>query len=307
MKKDFLSLKDFTPEELLDIIKYALILKQERANGTAHNFLKNKKVALIFEKPSTRTRVSFEVGVYELGGYPLFLNSNDIQLGRGESIGDTAKILSRYVDMIMIRTFEHEKIVEMASQASVPVINGLTDKFHPCQIMADVMTLYEKAKKIKGLNIAFIGDINNVAMSWLHAAGKLGMNISIASPEGYNCNASVLEDAKKMADVSGGVIQITKDPFQAVKGADVVYTDVWVSMGMEEESAKRREVFRNYQVNKDLMDAAGKKTYFMHCLPVHIDEEVTKEVYESENSIVFDQAENRLHVQKAIMALLIKY
>jgi len=307
MKKDFLSLKDFTPEELLDIIKYALILKQERANGTAHNFLKNKKVALIFEKPSTRTRVSFEVGVYELGGYPLFLNSNDIQLGRGESIGDTAKILSRYVDMIMIRTFEHEKIVEMASQASVPVINGLTDKFHPCQVMADVMTLYEKAKKIKGLNIAFIGDINNVAMSWLYAAGKLGMNISIASPEGYNCNASVLEDAKKMADVSGGVIQITKDPFQAVKGADVVYTDVWVSMGMEEESAKRREVFRNYQVNKDLMDAAGKKTYFMHCLPVHIDEEVTKEVYESENSIVFDQAENRLHVQKAIMALLIKY
>ena len=307
MKKDFLSLKDFTPEELLDIIKYALILKQERANGTAHNFLKNKKVALIFEKPSTRTRVSFEVGVYELGGYPLFLNSNDIQLGRGESIGDTAKILSRYVDMIMIRTFEHEKIVEMASQASVPVINGLTDKFHPCQVMADVMTLYEKAKKIKGLNIAFIGDINNVAMSWLYAAGKLGMNISIASPEGYNCNASVLEDAKKMADVSGGVIQITKDPFQAVKGADVVYTDVWVSMGMEEESAKRREVFRNYQVNKDLMDAAGKKTYFMHCLPVHIDEEVTKEVYESENSIVFDQAENRLHVQKALMALLIKY
>jgi len=300
--KDFLTVKDFSSEELIDYITLA----DEMKKGVyTKKPLVDKKVALIFEKSSTRTRVSFEVGVHELGGYPLFLSKDDIQLGRGESIKDTARTLSRYVDGIMIRTFEHSKLEELAHNASIPVINGLTDDLHPCQVMADVLTIYEKIGKLKGVKVAFVGDGNNMAHSWVIGAAKFGMDIVIASPKGYECDEKYINEAVKIASETGSNISQTNDPFTAVKGADVIYTDVWASMGQENEADSRKEKFADFQVNRKLMESTGKNTIFMHCLPAHLGEEVTEDVFESDASVVFDEAENRLHAQKAIMAKLI--
>jgi len=307
LKKDFLTLKDFSREDLIGMIELAIKLKRDRReNIDQTHYMKGKKVALVFEKASTRTRVSFEVGVYELGGYPLFLSKNDIQLGRGETIADTARVLSRYVDMIMIRTFAHYKIEELAKYASVPVINGLTDDFHPCQVMADVMTIYEKFGKFSGVKVAFVGDGNNMANSWMIGAAKFGIDFTLACPKGYETKKEVFDEATKIAKETGANIEIVYDPYMAVKGADIIYTDVWASMGQEEESEKRIKDFKGYQVDSDLMNSTGEKTYFMHCLPAHRGEEVTEDVLESKVSIVFDEAENRLHAQKAIMVSLIK-
>jgi ornithine carbamoyltransferase len=303
LKKDFLTLRDWSTDELKKLIHDAVRLKKERNEGIKHHLLEGKKLALIFEKSSTRTRVSFEVGMYELGGYPLFLSKNDIQIGRGESIRDTARNLSRYVDGIMIRTFEHSKLLELAKYATVPVINGLTDDFHPCQVMADVMTVYEKFGTYK-VKVAYVGDGNNMANSWLLGAAKFGMDFTAASPEGYDCLPEAVAEAKRIAEKTGAVIETVRDPFEAVKGADVIYTDVWASMGEEDEAEMRKGVFAPYQVNSDLMKATGRDTIFMHCLPAHLGEEVTEEVFESDTSVVFDEAENRLHAQKAILVEL---
>lgn len=307
MKKDFLTLKDFSDQELQDTLALAIDMKKERYTDKYSKVLDGKKVALIFEKSSTRTRVSFEVGVYEMGGYPLFLGGGDIQLGRGESIEDTARVMSRYVDMMMIRTFEHTKAKQLAKNSSGPVINGLTNEFHPCQVMADIMTVYEKFGTVKGIKVAYIGDGNNMAHSWLFGAARFGMNISIITPEGYECLPEIVEEAKNLAEKTGTIIEICSDPVAGVKDADVIYTDVWASMGQEDEAEVRRRKFLQYQVNEDLMKATGKEnTIFMHCLPAHIGEEVSEAVFESDASVVFDEAENRLHAQKAIMAKLIQ-
>jgi len=303
MKRDFLTLNDWSTEELKNMIELGIQLKKESKEGIQHYHLEGKKIALIFEKSSTRTRVSFEVGMYELGGYPMYLSSNDIQLGRGETVKDTARTLSRYVDGIMIRTFEHSKLEELAEHAEVPVINGLTDDFHPCQVMADVMTIYEYLCTYD-VKVAFIGDGNNMAHSWLYGAAKFGMDISVASPDGYKPNEKVVAAAMVEAEKTGAKIEVLSDPKEAVKDADVIITDVWASMGQEEEAEMRKGIFAPYQVNKELMDATGKKTYFMHCLPAHLGEEVTEDVFESDMSIVFDEAENRLHAQKAVMVKL---
>lgn len=306
MKRDFLTLLDYTTEELQEMLNLAIKLKEERKKKIDQtHYMKGKKVALIFEKSSTRTRVSFEVGVFELGGYPLFLSKNDLQLGRGETIADTARTLSRYVDMIMIRTFEHKKLEELAKYASIPVINGLTDDFHPCQVLADIMTIYEKFNKLNGIKVAFVGDGNNMANSWLIGAAKFGINFSLACPKGYEPKSEVVELAKKIAKNNNCHIEILNDPLMAVQDADIVYTDVWASMGQEEEAKKRAEAFKDFQVNEKLIKATNKRTYFMHCLPAHRGEEVTDDVIESDISIVFDEAENRLHAQKAIMVKLI--
>lgn len=306
MKKDFLTLKDFTTEELQEILDFGIELKRQNKTGIKHTHLmEGRKVALIFEKSSTRTRVSFEVGVYELGGYPLFLSKSDLQLGRGETVADTARTLSRYVDMIMIRTFEHSKIESLAKHASVPVINGLTDDFHPCQVMADIMTIKERFNNLKGLNIVFVGDGNNMANSWMIGAAKFGINFTLACPKGYESPSEILSTAEAIGQKTGSSVLTSNNPISAVKDADIIYTDVWASMGQEAEAEKRINDFKGFQVNKNLMEATGKKTYFMHCLPAHRGEEVTEDVLESENSIVFDEAENRLHIQKAIMAKLI--
>ncbi|WP_303850663.1 ornithine carbamoyltransferase [Seleniivibrio woodruffii] len=300
MKKDFLTLRDWSAEDLKEMIQTAVRLKAENKNNVRHHHLEGKKLAMIFEKPSTRTRVSFETGMYELGGYPLYLSSNDIQLGRGETIKDTARTLSRYVDGIMIRTKGHEIIEELAQYASVPVINGLTDDFHPCQVMADLQTIYEY-KGHYNVKVAFIGDGNNMAQSWLYGAAKFGIDISVASPEGYECKKHVYDEARKTAETTGAKIELVRDPYDAVKGADFIYTDVWASMGQEAEKEARKKIFKDYQVNAALMAATGKETLFMHCLPAYRGLEVTEDVLEGSMSIIWDEAENRLHAQKAIM------
>jgi len=300
MKRDFLTLKDYSTDELKEIISTAIRLKKENKNNVRHHLLEGKKLAMIFEKPSTRTRVSFEVGMYELGGHPLYLSSNDIQLGRGETVKDTARTLSRYVDGIMIRTKGHDIIEELAKYATVPVINGLTDDYHPCQVMADVQTIFEHTGTYD-VKVAFIGDGNNMAQSWLHGAAKFGMDISVASPEGYECKADIVASAKEAAKATGSKIELVRNPTDAVKDADIIITDTWASMGQEAEKEARKKIFAGYQVDKALMNATGKKTYFMHCLPAYLGQEVTEEVYESADSIIWDEAENRLHAQKAIM------
>ncbi|MGE4268111.1 MAG: ornithine carbamoyltransferase [Deferribacterales bacterium] len=300
MKRDFLTLRDWSAEDLKEMIQTAVRLKAENRNNVRHHHLEGKKLAMIFEKPSTRTRVSFETGMYELGGYPLYLSSNDIQLGRGETIKDTARTLSRYVDGIMIRTKGHDIIEELAEYSSVPVINGLTDDFHPCQVMADLQTIYEY-KQSYDVKVAFIGDGNNMAQSWLYGAAKFGIDISVASPEGYECKKHVYDEARKTAEITGAKIELVRDPYDAVKGADFIYTDVWASMGQEAEKEARKKIFKDYQVNAALMAATGKETLFMHCLPAYRGLEVTEDVLEGKNSIIWDEAENRLHAQKAVM------
>ena len=303
MKKDFLTLKDYSSDELKQMIALAVKIKRERAEGMRHDILSGKTLGLIFEKASTRTRVSFECGMYELGGYPLYLSKNDLQLGRGESVKDTARTLSGYLDGIMIRTFEHSKLEELAEYASIPVINGLTDDFHPCQVMADMLTVYELFGTYD-VKVAYIGDGNNMAHSWLYGAAKFGVDFACATPEGFECSEKVVSEAKEIAKDTGSAISTTNDVYEAVKDADVIYTDVWASMGQEDEAADREKVFAPFQVNKKLMDATGRKTYFMHCLPAYKGKEVTEEVFESEASVVFAEAENRMHAQKAILVSL---
>ncbi|HOV27095.1 MAG TPA: ornithine carbamoyltransferase [Pseudobacteroides sp.] len=302
--KHLISLYDLTLEDINEIFELSEKLKRQLKEGVEHKLLKNKTLGMIFTKSSTRTRVSFEVGMYQLGGYPLFLSSNDIQLGRGETIYDTAQVLSRYLDGIMIRTFAHSDVEELATHGSIPIINGLTDLMHPCQILTDLFTIYEHKGELKGLKLAYVGDGNNIANSLLHGCAKVGMDISVASPKGYECDKNIVAEAQKDAEVSGSKIVLTEDPYVAVKDADVIYTDTWVSMGQEAEKEERIKIFMPYQVNSDLFSKAKEDAIFLHCLPAYRDYEVTSDIIDGSQSLVFDEAENRLHVQKAIMVKL---
>ena len=303
--KNILQVADLTEQEILSLIEEAIVMKEQTKAGIPHPYLHGKTLGMIFEKSSTRTRVSFEVGMTQLGGHALFLSSKDIQLGRGESIADTSKVLSRYVDGLMIRTFGHEIIEEFAEHASVPIINGLTNEHHPMQVLADLMTIYEKKGKLKGLRLAYIGDgNNNMTHSLMEGSAIMGMNMHIASPIGYEPLEEIFQKAKKKGEHTGANIQFTDDPIEAIKEADIVVTDVWTSMGMEEEANKRLSIFQDYQVNVDLIQYAKEDFIFLHCLPAHRGEEVTTEVIDGSHSVVFDEAENRLHAQKAVLKRL---
>ncbi len=303
--KHLLCLSDWSSEEINETLKMADKLKYENKNGIRHNhLLKGKSLGLIFSKSSTRTRVSFEVAMYQLGGYSMFLSANEIQLGRGESVFDTAKTLSRYIDGIMIRTYKHSDVEELAAYGTIPIINGLTDSQHPCQILADLQTVKEYKGTLKGLKMAYVGDGNNVANSLLIGCAKVGMDVSVATPKGYECEEQSIEHAKKAALESGAKVIVGNDPNEAVLNADVVYTDTWVSMGMESEKEKRVAVFMPYQVNKELMSKAKPDAIFMHCLPAYRGYEVTADVIDGPQSVVFDEAENRLHAQKAVLVKL---
>lgn len=302
--KDFLSIKDFSPSE----IQYLLTLgRQVKAHpGTYSDALKRKTLAMIFEKPSLRTRVSFDVGIQQLGGFALYLSPAEIHLGKRESVYDVAKNLERMVQAIMIRTFAHEIVEQMAEYANIPVINGLTDYSHPCQALADYMTMWEIKGRLEGLKIAFVGDGDNVAHSLMFAGAQVGAEVWIATPAGYEPRADAVRWANDRCQETGATCALTNDPREAVVGADVVYTDVWASMGQEAEKEKRQRDFAPFQVNRDLLGYAQRNAIFMHCLPAHRGEEVTSEVIDSRQSVVFQQAENRLHAQKAIMIELMK-
>lgn len=302
--KDLLSVHDLSTKEINDILDLAKTLKAQLKNGEQHHLLKGKTLGMIFQKASTRTRVSFEVGMWQLGGAALFLNANDMQIGRGEPVKDTARVLSRYVDGIMIRTFSHDEVIELAEFATVPVINALTDLMHPCQALTDIFTVLEHKGTLKGLKMVYIGDGNNMVNSLLQACAKVGMDISIATPKGYEPDAAIVTEALTVAAVTGSKIVLCEDPLLAAKDADVLYTDVWASMGKEIEQEDRKEVFAHYQINQEVMNVAKEDAIVLHCLPAHRGEEITEDVLESKHSVVFDQAENRLHVQKAIMVLL---
>lgn len=302
--KHLLGLNHLSKEEILDIFSLAEKLKYETKNGIEHHLLKGKTLAMIFTKSSTRTRVSFETGMYQLGGNPLFLSSNDIQLGRGETIEDTAKVLSRYVDGIMIRTFKQSDVEDLAAYGSVPVINALTDLLHPCQVLADIFTIYEEFGNIEGRRLAYVGDGNNMANSLLYGCAKVGMDISIATPKGYEPDADVVNGAYEFAKESGCTINIGYDPKEAVKGASAVYTDTWVSMGMEEDKERRVKDFNGFIVDENLMGKAEDNAIFLHCLPGYRGFEVSAGVMDGPQSRIFDEAENRLHVQKAVMVKL---
>src|SRR5690625_4272659 len=300
--KDLLQIDDYSKEELLDLITFAIQLKNMNKLGEPHRYLEGKTLAMIFEKSSTRTRVSFETGMFQLGGAAQFLSGDELQLGNGETIADTAQVLSRYVDAIMIRTFGHEIVEELAQYSTVPVINGLTDDAHPCQVLADFMTIYEKKGTLEGLNFAFVGDGNNMSQSLMIGSALVGMNFTIASPQGNEVKREFLAIAKEYANVTGATIVETHDPYEAVKDADIIYTDVWASMGWEGDLDARLRAFEPFQVNDELVKAAKDDYLFMHCLPAKRGEEVTDSVIDGTNSVVFDQAENRLHVQKAVLA-----
>jgi ornithine carbamoyltransferase len=304
MKKDLLTIFDLTSKDIEAILRRASSLKKKQRQGKVHQSLKGKSLGMIFEKSSTRTRVSFEVGMHQLGGHALFLSSHDLQIGRGESIEDTARTLSRYLDAIMIRTFSQASVVKLAHHASIPVINGLTDLHHPCQALADLFTIQERKRRLKGLKLAYVGDGNNVATSLIQACVKTGIHFSIATPVGYELDTGVLNEAKAEARRTVVNIEVTTDPYRAVKNADVVYTDVWASMGQEKEHAKRLKAFHGYQVDAELMRSARRGALVMHCLPAHRGEEISTEVIDGPLSVVFDQAENRLHTQKAVLEML---
>jgi len=315
VKKDFISIKDLTTQDIEDIFELTDKLKKDKSKFS--KVLEGKTLVLLFQKPSNRTRVSFEVGAYQLGGNSIYLGPNEINLGVRESIQDVAKTLSRYADAIVLRTFEHKNILELAKYSDKPVINGLSDFSHPCQALADIYTIREKlsrksgipkkaGKNIKGITLAYIGDGNNVCNSLLYACAKVGLNMNVAAPEGYEPDKLVLKEAKGFAKSKSVSINLFNNPIEAVKGADVIYTDVWVSMGQEKEAQERKKVFKKFQVNKNLVKFAKKNALIMHCLPAHRGEEITNEVIDSKNSIVFDQAENRLHIQKAILIILLK-
>ncbi|MBF0160897.1 MAG: ornithine carbamoyltransferase [Magnetococcales bacterium] len=305
-KRDLLSLADVQGEEIHALFARATQLKAAQKSGEVVHTLKGRTLAMIFEKPSTRTRVSFEVGMYQLGGHALFLSSKDIQLGRGEPLSDCARVLSRFVDGIMVRTFAHSNLVTMAQHATVPVINALSDDFHPCQILADIFTYQEHRGPIAGRKVAWVGDGNNIAQSWILAAARLGFHLALASPASYGPDPQVVEWAEKEMAAQGGRGSVTllRHPRDAVKDADLVTTDVWISMGQEKERKRRCRAFANYCVDTALMREARPEALFMHCLPAHRGEEVTAEVLEGPQSVVWDEAENRMHVQKAILEWL---
>jgi ornithine carbamoyltransferase len=301
--KDLISISLLSEEEVDLIVKESDAIKKGPRNT---NDLQGKSLAMIFEKSSTRTRVSFETGIYQLGGIGMFFSPQDLQMGRGETIHDTAKVLSRYVDGIMARVFEHQKILDLAQYATVPVINGLSDFDHPCQALADLFTIYEKKGRLKGLTLAYVGDGNNVLHSLIQGCVKVGMNINYASPEGYTPLPSVVEEANEVAKATGSVIAHKHTAVDALENADIIYTDVWVSMGQEEDEEKKIKALEQFQLNAALMKKAKPDILVMHCLPAHRGQEITDEVMDGPNSIVFDQAENRMHTQKAIMKLLMK-
>jgi ornithine carbamoyltransferase len=296
-----LSLADLSYADIINLLDTASDLKEKRARGKTSGALKNKTLAMLFEKSSTRTRISFEVAMTELGGHSIFLNYKDIQLGRGESIADTAMVMSRYVNAIMARVYKHEALVEFSENATVPVINGLSDLEHPCQLLADLLTIREYKGKFKGLNFSWIGDGNNVCNSALLACALTGMKMTVACPEGYEPKSEIVDKAKQI----GGAINIIHDPMKAAKKADILYTDVWVSMGDEDEYDQRLHDLKPYQINSKLLEQAKHDVMVLHCLPAHRGEEITAEVVDGPNSAVFDQAENRLHVQKALLLKLL--
>jgi ornithine carbamoyltransferase len=304
--KDFLTIDELTSEEIHHLLDEAAQLKKLQKQGVPHEELKGKVLGMIFEKSSTRTRISFEVAMLQLGGHALFLSSKDIQLGRGETIEDTANVLAGYLDGVMIRTFGHETIERFASASSVPVINGLTDSHHPAQILADLLTIMEHKGQLSGLKAAYFGDGNNVAHSLIEGAAKVGMHFTIACPPDYEPDEAIVAKAKEVAKETGAIIQITDDPKVAASNADVLITDVWASMGQEEEQAEREGVFAPYQVNEELCINADENYIFMHCLPAHRGEEVTAEIIDGPHSVIYQEAENRLHAQKALLKLLLK-
>ncbi len=301
-KRDLLSLRDVSRREMEQLFSLARRLKNEKKRGVRHRLLAEKTLAMVFEKPSLRTRVTFEVGMVQLGGHAAFLGPGEIQLGIRETPADCARGLSRWVDLILVRTFSHDTVKEMASSATVPVINGLTDLYHPCQVLTDCFTLLEHKVKLEGLKIAFIGDGNNMVHTWMQAAEKFSFSFSLACPDGYEPNADITREAKQ----NGAKVVVTHDVEEAARGADVIYTDVWASMGQEEESETRQKAFEGYQINNGVLAIAHRDAVVMHCLPAHRGEEITDDVLEGPQSIVFDQAENRLHLQKALMVWILK-
>lgn len=298
--KHLLKLLDLSTEEITDILNLADQLKYEQKHGIPHNILKGQTLGMIFQKSSTRTRVSFETGMYQLGGQALFLSSRDLQIGRGEPVQDTARVLSRYLSGIMIRTFAQKEVEDLAEYGSIPIINGLTDYCHPCQVLADLQTVREHKNKLDSLKFCYIGDGNNMANSLTVGALKVGMSVSLGCPEGYFPDQTIIDFAKQYP----GKFQIISNPVEAAADADVVYTDVWASMGQEGEAAKRREVFKGYQINDAVMASAKPDAMVMHCLPAHREEEITAKVFEQHADEIFDEAENRLHAQKAVMVRL---
>ena len=300
--RDFLTLKDFTRQEIEEMVNLGIDLKAKQKAGIPTPILEGKTLGMIFQKSSTRTRVSFEVGMYQLGGSALFLSTNDLQIGRGEPIKDTARVLSRYLDGIMIRTYSHADVEELAEYADIPVINGLTDDYHPTQIIADLITIQEHKGKLEGIKFAYVGDGNNMTHSLMIGCAKVGMDVTVACPDGYMPNPEIVALAQGYAAESGGSVTVMHDPKEAVKGVDVIYTDTWASMGQEAEKEIRKKAFVGYQVDDAMMALAKPDAIFMHCLPAYRGMEVTDDVMESAQSVVFDEAENRLHAHKAIMA-----
>lgn len=305
MKKDLLKMENLSKDEILDILNIADQLKYEHKHGIEHPHLKGKTLGMIFQKASTRTRVSFEVGMYQLGGNALFLSSKDLQIGRGEPVCDTSRVLSRYLDGIMIRTFEQQEVEDLAKYASIPIINGLTDDEHPCQVLADLMTIREYKKTFDGLKLAYVGDGNNMAHSLIIGSLTLGMKVSVASPKGYEPNNYYIEKGNELADKNNTEFIFTNDPNEAVKDADIIITDVWASMGQEAEAQERIKVFKCYQINEELMSKTKKSSLVLHCLPAHRDEEISSETFEKHAEEIFDEAENRLHAQKAVLVKLL--
>lgn len=306
MKKDFIAVSDYSPEELQEMLDLAVALKKEHFASGNQPLFKGKVLAMIFQKPSLRTRMSFDMAMRHMGGDALYLSPAEIGLGQRESIADVARVLSGYVQILMARVFEHAHVLELAKWSSIPVINGLSDYNHPCQAMADALTIQEKFGSLKGLNVTFVGDGNNVAVSLMHICAKLGANFSIASPEGYDLDPRSVSDAHTFAASSGSKIAFLRDPHAAVRNAHVIYTDTWTSMGQETEAEKRKAVFPPYQVNQQLVSEADKDVIVMHCLPAHRGQELTDEVADGPHSVIFPQAHNRLHAQKAILVKLLE-
>lgn len=303
MIRSFVNFEDLSKDEVLEVIDYAFYLKK---NPFSDKSLQDKSIGLIFMKPSTRTRLSFEIGVYQMGGQPIYILGSSTQISRGEDIKDTARVISRYLDGIVIRTYSHQEVEDLAKYGSVPVINALTDYQHPCQVLADLMTIKEKFGKLEGLKLAYIGDGNNMANTLLIACAMVGINITIATPPMYEPNSKALQKALEFAKETNVCIKITNNSQEAVKGADVLYTDVWVSMGQEEEKDKK-QVFKGFTIDKDLLKLANKNAIVMHCLPAHKGEEITEDVFEEFSDVIFEEAENRLHAQKSLMSFLFKY
>ena len=308
MKKDFLAITDYSANQIMDMLNLAINFKKERIDkGENPAILKGKVLGMIFQKPSLRTRVSFDMAMRHLGGDALYLSPNEIGLGKRESIADVARVMSGYVDAIMARVFEHQHVLDLAKYSTIPVVNGLSDYNHPCQAMADMLTIFEHYKDINGLNVAFVGDGNNVAVSLMHVCTKLGLNFSLASPEGYDLDQNAIIIAQVISSTSGSKLLFTRDIHEVVKNADVIYTDTWVSMGQEEEAKRREAAFSGYQINKALVSEANPDVIVLHCLPAHRGQEITDEVADGPNSAVFQQAHNRLHAQKAILARLLDH